>query len=136
MMNEYPKDILFDIDMQLYDEFNNKFCEMNDNLGTIYTYKDLDDLEKAEKEKEIQLLREAVKEQSQQIEYLNCIAESDKDNYISKTNIENIIKVKIEEYEEKFKAQNGKKTINYHLYRIIIDEVLKPILDKIKGDDK
>ena len=135
-MNEYPKDILFDIDMQLYDEFNNKFCEMNDNLGTIYTYKDLDDLEKAEKEKEIQLLREAVKEQSQQIEYLNCIAESDKDNYISKTNIENIIKVKIEEYEEKFKAQNGKKTINYHLYRIIIDEVLKPILDKIKGDDK
>ena len=136
MMNEYPNDILFDIDMQLYDEFNNKFCEMNDNLGTIYTYKDLDDLEKAEKEKEIQLLREAVKEQSQQIEYLNCIAESDKDNYISKTNIENIIKVKIEEYEEKFKAQNGKKTINYHLYRIIIDEVLKPILDKIKGDDK
>lgn len=51
-MNEYPKDILFDIDMQLYDEFNDKICEMNDNLGTIYTYKDLDDLEKAEKEVE------------------------------------------------------------------------------------
>ena len=67
-MNEYPKDILFDIDMQLYDEFNDKFCEMNDNLGTIYTYKDLDDLEKAEKEKEIQLLREAVRKLQKEVE--------------------------------------------------------------------
>lgn len=135
-MNEYPKDILFDIDMQLYDEFNDKIATMNDHLGDIYSLRDVEEVEKAEKEKEIKLLREAVKEQSQQIEYLNCIVESDKDNYINKTNIENIIKVKIEEYEEKFKAQNGKKTINYHLYRIIIDEVLKPLLDKIKGDDK
>lgn len=135
MMNEYPKDILFDIDMQLYDEFNDKIATMNDYLGDIYSLRDVEEVEKAEKEKEIQLLRKAVKEQSQQIEYLNCIVESDKDNYISKTNIENIIKAKIEEYEEKFKAQNGKKTINYHLYRIIIDEVLKPLLDKIKGDD-
>lgn len=134
-MNEYPKDILFDIDMQLYDEFNDKIATMNDYLGDIYSLRDVEEAEKAEKEKEIQLLRKAVKEQSQQIEYLNCIVESDKDNYISKTNIENIIKAKIEEYEEKFKAQNGKKTINYHLYRIIIDEVLKPLLDKIKGDD-
>lgn len=136
MMNEYPKDILFDIDMQLYDEFNDKIATMNDHLGDIYSLRDVEEVEKAEKEKEIKLLREAVKEQSQQIEYLNCIVESDKDNYINKTNIENIIKVKIEEYEEKFKAQNGKKTIDYHLYRIIIDEVLKPILDEIKGDDK
>lgn len=68
MMNEYPKDILFDIDMQLYDEFNDKFCEMNDNLGTIYTYKDLDDLEKLEKEEEIKLLREAVRKLQKELE--------------------------------------------------------------------
>lgn len=68
MMNEYPKDILFDIDMQLYDEFNDKFCEMNDNLGTIYTYKDLDDLEKLEKEEEIKLLREAVRKLQKEVE--------------------------------------------------------------------
>lgn len=86
-------DILFDIDMQLYDEFNDKFCEMNDNLGIVYSYKDLDDLEKTEKETEIKLLREAIKEQSQQIEYLNCIVESDKDNYINKTDIKDKIKV-------------------------------------------
>lgn len=54
-------DILFQIDMQLYDEFNDKFCEINEYLGDIYTYKDLDDLEKAEKDKEIKLLREAIK---------------------------------------------------------------------------
>lgn len=35
-MNEYPKDILFDIDMQLYDEFNDKIATMNDHLGDIY----------------------------------------------------------------------------------------------------
>lgn len=68
MMNEYPKDILFDIDMQLYDEFNDKFCEMNDNLGIIYTYKDLDDLEKLEKEEEIRLLREAVRSLQKEVE--------------------------------------------------------------------
>ena len=60
----------------------------------------------------------------------------DERELISRDEVENIIKVKIEEYEEKFKAQNGKKTIDYYLYRIIIDEVLKPLLDKIKGDDK
>lgn len=68
MTNEYPKDILFDIDMQLYDEFNDKFCEMNDNLGTIYTYKDLDDLEKLEKEEEIKLLREAIRKLQKEVE--------------------------------------------------------------------
>lgn len=67
-MNEKEKeDILFDIDMQLYDEFNDKFCEINDNLGTIYTYQDLEDLKQAEKDKEIKLLREAIKKQ--QAEY-------------------------------------------------------------------
>ena len=68
MPKDKSDDILFDIDMQLYDEFNDKFCEMNDNLGTIYTYKDLDDLEKAEKEKEIKLLREAVRKLQKEVE--------------------------------------------------------------------
>lgn len=87
-MNEYPKDILFDIDMQLYDEFNDKFCEINDNLGTIYTYKDLDDLEKTEKEKEIQLLREAVKKLQKEVgEYKTLLKrqeelEKEKENLI------------------------------------------------------
>lgn len=70
MTDEEKKDILFQIDMQLYGEFNDKFCEMNDNLGTVYFYKDLDDLEKLEKETEIKLLREAIKKQQKEIEEL------------------------------------------------------------------
>lgn len=136
MMNEYPKDILFDIDMQLYDEFNDKIATMNDHLGDIYSLRDVEEVEKAEKEKEIKLLREAVKKLQKEIEELKVvnlmqkyrIEVMDPRELISRDEVENIIKVKIEEYEEKFKAQNGKKTINYHLYRIIIDEVLKPLL--------
>lgn len=60
MIDEEKKDILFQIDMQLYDEFNDKFCEINDNLGIVYSYNDLYDLEKAERKKEIKLLRKAI----------------------------------------------------------------------------
>ena len=144
MLKDKSEDILFDIDMQLYDEFNDKIATMNDHLGDIYSLRDVEEVEKAEKEKEIKLLREAVKKLQKEIEELKVvnlmqkyrIEVMDPRELISRDEVENIIKVKIEEYEEKFKAQNGKKTINYHLYRIIIDEVLKPLLDKIKGDDK
>lgn len=144
MSKDKSDDILFDIDMQLYNEFNDKIAIMNDHLGDIYSLRDVEEVEKAEKEKEIKLLREAVRKLQKQIEELQAINQMqkyrievmDERELISRDKVENIIKVKIEEYEEKFKAQNGKKTINYHLYRIIIDEVLKPLLDKIKGDDK
>lgn len=58
---ELRKDILYQIDMQLYDEFNDKLAEMNDHLGDIYSLRDVEEVEKAEKEKEIKLLREAVR---------------------------------------------------------------------------
>lgn len=153
MINEYPKDILFDIDMQLYDEFNDTIATMNDHLGDIYSLRDVEEVEKAEKEKEIKLLREAVKnlqiiikKQSYTNKKLrrtlktvrkerNKLNKSDASKeqssmryYNSYKELVDQIKVAIERYEEKFKAENGKKTINYHLYRIIIDEVLKPLL--------
>lgn len=46
-----------------------------------------------------------------------------KENYISNLTIER----EIDEYEKKFKAEK-KNTINYHLYRIIIDDVLNKLL--------
>lgn len=64
------EDILFQIDMQLYDEFNDKLCEINEHLGDIYTYKDLQDIKEAEKEKERSLLRKAIKELQKEIEEL------------------------------------------------------------------
>ena len=59
-MNEDFNDILYDIDMQLYYEFNDKIATMNDYLGDIYSLRDVEEVENAQKEKEIQLLRVAV----------------------------------------------------------------------------
>ena len=70
MTIEEEKDVLFQIDMQLYSEFNDKFCEINEHLGDVYTYKDLQDLENAEKEKEITLLRKAIQKQNAEINKL------------------------------------------------------------------
>lgn len=60
MSEEFEKDILFQIDMQLYDEFNDMFCEINEHLGDVYTYNDLREIEEAEREKERKLLRNAI----------------------------------------------------------------------------
>ena len=111
-MNEeekLQKDILLQIDMQLYDEFNDKFCEMNDNLGTIYTYKDIDDLEKLEKETEIKLLRKVIEKQQKEIEDLK---NDHIDFWINTKEVEDMvrgkfinkdkIKEKIEELEEAY----------------------------------
>ena len=69
-MEELEKDVLFQIDMQLYDEFNDKLCKINEYLGDIYTYKDLQVVENAEKERERMLLRGAIKKQGTEINKL------------------------------------------------------------------
>ena len=77
-MNEEEKkamknDILFQIDMQLYDEFNDTIATMNDHLGDIYSLRDIEEVEKAEKDKEIKLLREAIKKQQKELDKKNKI---------------------------------------------------------------
>ena len=71
------KDILFQIDMQLYDEFNDKIATMNDHLGDIYSLRDVEEVEQAEKEKEIKLLREAVKKLQKENEELKEYIENE-----------------------------------------------------------
>ena len=61
-------DILFQIDMELYDKFNDKFCKMNEYLGEIYSYADLKDLEDSRNATEINLLRQAIKKQQKELE--------------------------------------------------------------------
>jgi flagellar motility protein MotE (MotC chaperone) len=68
MPKDKSDDILFDIDMQLYDEFNDKIATMNDHLGDIYSLRDVEEVEKAEKEKEIKLLKEAVRKLQKEVE--------------------------------------------------------------------
>ena len=67
-MSEDSNDILYDIGMQLYDEFNNKIATMNDHLGDVYSLRDIEEVEKAKKEKEIKLLRIAIIKQQKEIE--------------------------------------------------------------------
>lgn len=62
-------DILFKIDMQLYDEFNDTIATMNDHIGDIYSLRDVEEMEQAEKEKERKLLREAIIKLQNEVEF-------------------------------------------------------------------
>lgn len=59
--NEPVGDILYDIDMQLYGEFNDKIATMYDYLGECYGYSDIEEMKQREMEREIELLRNAVR---------------------------------------------------------------------------
>ena len=102
ILEELRKDILYQIDLQLYDEFNDKFCEINENLGTVYSYKDLEDLKKAESDTERTLLRQAIsnliaenkelKEEIKEInEEYNAEQKHEMENTIPKSKVEEII---------------------------------------------
>lgn len=58
---ELKTDILFDIEMQLYMEFNKKIATMNDYLGEIYSYKDIEDVKQAEQFRKVELMEIAIK---------------------------------------------------------------------------
>ena len=93
-MNEDLNDILYDIDMQLYDEFNDKIATMNDYLGDIYSLRDVEEVENAQKEKEIELLRIAVTRLQNKIkkavDFIN-----DENNYFEDgENWQNVLKIK------------------------------------------
>lgn len=60
------EDILFQIAMTIYDKHNSNIASINDNLGNIFSYKDLEDAEKAELEDEKRLLELAVKQLQQE----------------------------------------------------------------------
>ena len=146
MLSEEEKlktDILFQIDMQLYDEFNDKLCEINEHLGEIYTYKDLQDIENAEKEKERILLREAIKELQKEIYRLQNIKRKDIQdlinnekeniykNYISKDKIREAIKDReLEIYADNEEICNADGFCNIaFLYDKTID-ILKGLLEE------
>lgn len=145
MSNEerLKEDILFQIDMQLYDEFNDKLCEINEHLGEIYTYKDLQDIKNAEKEKERILLRKAVKELQKEIYRLQNIKRKDIQdlinnekeniykNYISKDKIREAIKDReLEIYADNEEICNADGFCNIaFLYDKTID-ILKGLLEE------
>lgn len=43
-----PLEVQYDIDMTLYDEFNNTYCTMNEYMGVIFDRRDLISLKRSE----------------------------------------------------------------------------------------
>ena len=138
---ELRKDILYQIDMKLYDEFNDKFCEIEENLGTVYSYKDLEDLKKAESDTERTLLREAIstliaenKELKENQKYIvdnyktDCVEYEEliKRDYIPKSKVEEEIKELEKEQEE---IKENEWILCSNINRIII-KVLQSLLEK------
>ena len=99
-MNEDLNDILYDIDMQLYDEFNDKIATMNDYLGDIYSLRDVEEVENAQKEKEIELLRIAVTRLQNKIKKAVDFINNGNNYFEDGENWQNVLKIK-EILEEK-----------------------------------
>ena len=54
--------IAYDVEMQLYEEFNDKYCEINEHLGDIYSRKDLEDLRLCENARRKELINAHINE--------------------------------------------------------------------------
>ncbi len=50
-----PEEVLYDIEMQSYMEYNDTIASMNEWVGELYSYQDIKDVEQAQKEYEEQL---------------------------------------------------------------------------------
>ena len=148
-MNEEEKkamknDILFQIDMQLYDEFNDTIATMNDHLGDIYSLRDIEEVEKAEKDREIKLLREAIKKQQHKIEKLiNANDNLKKTKRIKNMEYVNQNYVSKDKIKEKIKEYEGLKEIDKTAYeeqikplKELIDELVDYAIKAKKNDDK
>ena len=94
-MNEDLNDILYDIDMQLYDEFNDKIATMNDYLGDIYSLRDVEEVENAQKEKEIELLRIAVIRLQNKIKKALDFIDDENNFFEDGENWQNVLKINI-----------------------------------------
>lgn len=56
------EDVLFQVAMIIYDRHNDSIASINDHLGEIFSYRDLEDAERAELEDEKDLLTIAVQQ--------------------------------------------------------------------------
>lgn len=140
--NATENDILYEIDMQLYNEFNDKIAGMYDHIGDIYSLRDVEEVEKAQKDKEVYLLRMAVAKLQKEIKELeNRIdlgldfrnEEIDKymqENYISKDKI----REKIEEKEKQ--KEKVPHEMNFKAFYRISDlkEVEIGVLKELLGE--
>lgn len=77
-MLDFNKDIIFQIEMASYDKFNDHIATMNDYIGEIYSYKDIEDAKLTQTNFEKEIAYEAIKQLQQerfQIKRENLILE-------------------------------------------------------------
>lgn len=116
MKEEEIDDVLFDIDMQLYDEFNDKMCEINEHLGDVYSNKDLEDIKEAENAKERKLLREAVKQLQKEKNEINKLYQEANDKCAE-------YEKRIEELEVSDASKEASSMKYYNLYKELKDSL-------------
>lgn len=64
----FNEDIIYQIEMMSYMEYNDKLCSINEHLGEIYTYQDLNDTEQAQLQYEKDLSYKAIKQLQNQLQ--------------------------------------------------------------------
>ena len=101
MKEGLKKDILYDIEMQLYMEFNDTIATMNDHLGDIYSYKDIEDTKQAEKDRKIELMEKAIKQLQNNWNELKAIVEN-RYNFNKLEYLEGVEKRKAKIYKQFF----------------------------------
>ena len=72
---DFNEDIVFQIEMMSYMEYNGKLCSINEHLGEIYGYQDLKDTEEAQLHYEKELSYKAIKQLQKQLQQKENIIE-------------------------------------------------------------
>lgn len=101
---DFNEDIPYQIEMMSYMEYNNKLCSINEHLGEIYSYQDLNDTEQAQLQYEKDLSYKAIKQLQDQLQQK-----------------ENIIK-EVREYIENTPLQKGTEYYRIQLLQILDKE--------------
>ena len=74
--------IEFDIEMKMYMEHNDKIASIYDNLGDVYSYKDLEEAKALEEHETLKEYKKALKEKCEQLEHLQNLIDKTTNYYI------------------------------------------------------
>lgn len=74
--------IEFDIEMKMYMEHINKIASIYDNLGDVYSYKDLEEAKALEEHETLKEYKKALKEKCEQLEHLQNLIDKTTNYYL------------------------------------------------------
>lgn len=112
---DFNEDIPYQIEMMSYMEYNNKLCSINEHLGEIYNYQDLNDTEQAQLRYEKDLSYKAIKQLQTQLQ--------------QKENIIKEVREYINNHQLVFELSSKKQIVDW--YDMFYKELLE-ILDKVE----